>query len=57
MWAYRRLWDALRTGGYFISDDIGDNVAFRDFAKSVGVEPIIVRSDDKHVGILVKDTV
>ena len=53
-WAYPRLWRALRNGGYFISDDIGDNTAFRDFAEAAGSEPIIVRSGNKYVGILVK---
>jgi predicted O-methyltransferase YrrM len=58
MWAYPRLWDALDPGGCFISDDINDNVGFRDFALTLGVEPLIVRvSNDtqaKYVGILVK---
>ena len=54
MWAYKRLWKALRPGGYFISDDIGDNLAFKCFSESVGIQPIVVESDGKYVGILVK---
>ena len=58
MWAYPKLWAALRPGGYFISDDIGDNVGFRDFAHQIGIAPMIIRSDwkegTKYVGILVK---
>ncbi len=54
MWTYPRLWDALFSGGLFISDDIGDNMAFADFASSVGTEPIVVRSGKKYVGILIK---
>jgi predicted O-methyltransferase YrrM len=41
-WAYPRLWSALRPGGFFISDDIADNLAFRDFCRSVAREPVIV---------------
>jgi predicted O-methyltransferase YrrM len=59
MWAYELLWDALKSGGYFISDDIGDNLAFRDFCSRIKKEPVIVQSTSevsrKYVGILVKD--
>jgi predicted O-methyltransferase YrrM len=58
MWAYPRLWRALSGGGIFISDDIGDDVGFRDFSEMVGAEPVVVRIDQeggpKYVGILVK---
>jgi len=60
MWAYPRLWKALKLGGCFISDDIGDNLAFRDFCDQVNVDPIIVRTPEvervKYVGILVKSS-
>ena len=55
MWAYPRLFAALRPGGCFISDDVGDNRAFRDFCRAVGRKPIVVESDGKYVGVLVKD--
>lgn len=58
MWAYPRLWDALRPGGFLVSDDIGDNMGFRDFSARIGVEPIVVNSEfgglPKFVGILAK---
>ena len=54
MWAYKRLWKAIRPGGYFISDDIADNLAFKCFSESVGVEPTVIKSDDKYVGVLIK---
>jgi len=57
MWAYPRLWKALRPGGFFISDDIGDNIAFREFSKTVGCDPIIVKKDDKYMGVIVKPSV
>ena len=54
MWAYPRLWKALRTGGYLISDDIGDNIAFKEFSERVGVKPIVVKMPAQYVGLLVK---
>jgi predicted O-methyltransferase YrrM len=56
MWAAPLLWSALRPGGYFISDDIDDNLAFRHFADQCGVAPVIVRVGGKFVGVLVKPT-
>lgn len=53
-WAYPLLWEALRRGGLFLSDDIDDNDAFREFAERVDCEPVVVRVHDKHVGILAK---
>jgi predicted O-methyltransferase YrrM len=59
MWAYFKLWNALRPGGCFISDDISDNLGFRDFCKQIGVNPIITQSPTakglKYVGILFKN--
>ncbi len=54
MWAYPILWNALKPGGFFISDDIGDNVAFRDFASAVKANPIVVSIAEKYIGIMVK---
>lgn len=59
MWAYPRLWDALKIGGCFVSDDIGDNLAFAHFCRTVRGRPTIVRVPDrdhavKYVGILFK---
>lgn len=55
MWAYPMLWKALRKGGIFISDDIADNVAFRDFANMLKMNPVIVKvGSEKYVGILLK---
>jgi predicted O-methyltransferase YrrM len=53
-WAYPILWEALRPGGFFISDDIGDNIAFRDFSKRVACTPVVVKNDDKYMGVLTK---
>ncbi len=58
MWAYPRLWQALRPGGIFISDDIDDNLAFRDFSVSVKQQPVIIKSEGamgmRYTGVLVK---
>lgn len=53
-WAYPLLWAALRSGGLLISDDVGDNLAFREFADAVSQTPLVVGRDDKYVGVLRK---
>jgi predicted O-methyltransferase YrrM len=57
-WAYPKLWGALRPGGLFVSDDVGDDAGFRDFCRSLSMTPVIVRSaatdGDKYVGVLKK---
>ena len=59
MWAYELLWNALRPGGYFVSDDIDDNLAFADFSEEKSLVPVVVRPDNpnqstKYVGVLIK---
>jgi predicted O-methyltransferase YrrM len=53
-WAYPLLWEALAAEGYFISDDIQDNFAFKEFCDDLGKEPIIIEHLGKYVGILQK---
>lgn len=50
-YAYPLLWQALRPGGIFISDDIQDNFAFKDFVEREGVGFAITESQGKFVGI------
>lgn len=52
--AYGLIWRALRPSGLLVSDDVGDNLAFRDFCISVEVPPIIVTQAGKYQGIVVK---
>lgn len=55
-WAYERLWSRLRSGGILMSDDVGDNMGFHDFAAEVGVDPLVVQdsSGDKYQGLIRK---
>ena len=52
--AYPLMWQALRPGGILFSDDIDDNLGFRDFCEGIGQAPIVVRQGDKFQGILRK---
>ena len=57
--AYPLLWSSLKNGGIFISDDIGDNMAFLEFATSVRSEStaVVIRSEQgggKFIGALKK---
>jgi hypothetical protein len=55
MQEYQTAWPALRPGGLLVSDDVG-NEAFFDFARSVGLNPIIIGqvSDSSGIGLLRK---
>ncbi len=59
MWAYRKIWSAIKPNGCFVLDDIGDNFAFRDFVESISEEPLIIRTETtgeyKYIGILIKN--
>lgn len=54
MWASPLLWKALKTGGFFISDDINDNLAFKHFCETVNKKPIIIEHLGKYVGVIIK---
>lgn len=59
-WAYPLIWEHVRSGGLFVSDDIGDNTAFRDFSFDRNIEPLVAyapgsgNSGERYVGILRK---
>jgi len=57
MWAYPYVWKMIKKGGIFISDDISDNIAFKNFAETLKISPIIIynKPENKFIGILVKD--
>ncbi|APO78935.1 SAM-dependent methyltransferase protein (plasmid) [Rhizobium etli 8C-3] len=54
MFGYSRLWQALRSGGVFISDDIQDNLAFFHFSETVQHKYSVVKSRNKYIGFMVK---
>jgi predicted O-methyltransferase YrrM len=56
MWAYPIIWDNLRQGGIFISDDVGDNLAYFEFCESIDREFSIVRKGESNhfVGVVKK---
>ena len=51
---YNSVWRRLRPGGILVSDDVGDNLAFKCFAEQVGRTPIVVAWNDKYQGILIR---
>lgn len=54
MQTYPKLWNKLRPGGIFISDDIQDNTAFRDYSEKLGITPYVISFDGKFVGVIIK---
>jgi len=54
--AYPLLWNATKSGGLFLSDDINDDFVFLEFAESVGVIPILWEKseDQSFAGALAK---
>lgn len=52
--AFPLLWDALRPGGLFISDDIQDNMYFARFSEKKGTPMAVVEFDGKFIGLLRK---
>ena len=53
-WAQKKIWKSLNTNGIYIEDDINDNIAFQEFSVALGVDPIIVKCDNKFLGLIVK---
>lgn len=53
-WAYHQLYNHLRDGGVFISDDIGDNSAYQDFCEEMKINSTIVEFEGKFVGLFLK---
>lgn len=53
-WAFPILWNALNPKGIFISDDIQDNIAFFEFCIGKSAKPVIIKCENKFVGVLRK---
>ena len=54
MWAYRLLWKNITEKGVLISDDIDDNVAFKEFCEELGVNPYVIKYENRFVGVIIK---
>ncbi|MCB0494161.1 MAG: class I SAM-dependent methyltransferase [Cyclobacteriaceae bacterium] len=54
LWAYAELWQRLHEGGVFISDDIDDNLAFKDFCLQINRTPLILKKGKNYLGVIKK---
>jgi predicted O-methyltransferase YrrM len=54
VFGYAIIWNALKRGGLFMSDDIQDNMAFAHFVAEKNLKFGVTESDGKYVGIAVK---
>lgn len=53
--SYPILWESLRSGGLFISDDIGDNLFFSEFVRSVNAQFCVVKvQGNQYMGAIRK---
>lgn len=48
------LWNALKSNGILMMDDINDNIYFREFCEMKNRKPVIIEHYGKFVGIIVK---
>ena len=53
-WSQPIIWKYIRKGGIFISDDIEDNAAFREFVTENQLEFSVLEFEGKYVGVLQK---
>lgn len=53
-YAFPLLWQALRPGGLFISDDIQDNMYFAEFAAQKALPFAVTLAGNKYVGLIRK---
>ena len=55
-WSQPLIWKYLRKGGVFISDDIEDNSAFREFVVPNNLDFSVLKFEGKYVGVIRKNT-
>jgi len=53
-WSQPLIYKALRKGGVFISDDVEDNLAFKEFVEDNNYKFFVVEFENKYVGIVPK---
>ena len=54
-WSQGLIWKHIKKGGLFISDDVEDNSAFREFVEENKLDFIILKFEGKYVGVIQKD--
>jgi len=54
-WSQKIIWKYIKKGGLFISDDIEDNSAFREFVEGNKLDFIVLKFEGKYVGVIQKD--
>lgn len=53
-WSQPVIYNAIRKGGIFISDDVEDNLAFKEFVEENNYNFYVVEFENKYVGIITK---
>ena len=51
-WSQKVIWKNLKPGGIFISDDIEDNSAYREFVEENNLNFIVLKFEGKFVGVI-----
>ncbi|HYS46133.1 MAG TPA: class I SAM-dependent methyltransferase [Rhizomicrobium sp.] len=51
---YPKLWNALKPGGLFVSNDIQDNMAFANFVEERGLHYGVAEANGKYLGLAIK---
>ena len=55
LFAYSLLYRHLSPGGVLMSDDVDDNLGFRDFTRGLDADPLVLRRHDgRYVGLVQK---
>lgn len=54
LWAYRLIWKHINHGGIMISDDIQDNIAFKEFCEEIETTPFIIEDNNRFIGVIKK---
>jgi len=57
IFGYELMWKSLRKDGIFVSDDINDNFAFRDFCDDRGLKYLIAENGGRYVGVVIKENI
>ena len=55
-WSQSLIWKYLRKGGVFISDDIEDSLAFKEFVELKNLDFFVLKLQGKYVGVIKKYT-